>query len=798
LWQHNNLFCFCHYIPINEDCIHDKNIVPLHSNQLIETMNYRNSLLLLFALTANLAWSNNTNPPTNPPKDTLKVVDIEEVTIYASPKENRKLRQQPLSVSLLSQRDMQTNRINSLKGLSYLVPNLFIPDYGSKLTSSIYIRGIGSRINSSAIGVYVDNVPMYDKSAFDFDYADIDRIDVLRGPQGTLFGRNSMGGLINIHTKSPFNYSGTDLMLSAASHNSYRTSLTHYHRISNQFAFSAGGFFDHEGGFFTNNYNGKKIDRGNSAGGRMHALYLPCDNWKLDLNVNYEYSDLGGYPYGAYNKTTNTYTQPNYNFKSGYYRNLLNVGLTSIYTAKNFVLTEVTAYQHLRDRMALDQDFSPADMYTMLQKQKQNTLSEEISFKSKEGKRWQWTTGASFFYQWLTNNAPINFGKDFISMMQSMMDAAMKNSPAKVTLTDNGMEIPGIFKMPTYGFAFFHQSTYNNIFNIDGLSATVGLRLDYEKMKINYDTSAKMNYTLSMMGRTSSNSYAVRYFGNQNNDYTQLLPKFALKYDLNKNSNIYAQVSRGYRSGGYNVQMLSDYLENALQKNAGDVENDATINAAMRYKPEYSWNYETGTHLTMFGGVLWTDLSAFYMNTRNQQVARFADSGLGRYTANAGKSRSYGMELSTRANITNKWSVDLNYGYTYATFTKYDSNTKTGTAVDYSGKYIPFAPKHTLNVGTQYVFHFNESSVIKDLTLHADYSGAGRIYFTEANDVSQKFYGLLNARLSARFGKALQLDVWGRNILDKDYAVFYFDSGSNGFMQKGNPVQCGVDLRLRF
>ena len=140
------------------------------------------------------------------PKDTIKVVDVEEILIIASPKENRKLRELPTASTLLSQQDMQANQVTNLKGLSTLVPNIFIPDYGSKLTSAIYIRGIGSRINTPSVGLYVDNVPYIDKSAFDFNYSDIERIDVLRGPQGTLYGRNTMGGLIKVHTKSPFSY----------------------------------------------------------------------------------------------------------------------------------------------------------------------------------------------------------------------------------------------------------------------------------------------------------------------------------------------------------------------------------------------------------------------------------------------------------------------------------------------------------------------------------------------------------------------------------------------------------------
>ena len=124
------------------------------------------------------------------PADTARVIDLEDVVVIATPKEQGKLRQLPAAVTMLGQQDMQRHGITSLKGTSTVVPNLFIPDYGSRLTSAVYIRGVGSRINTPAVGLYVDNVPYLDKSAFDFPYYDIERIDVLRGPQGTLYGRN--------------------------------------------------------------------------------------------------------------------------------------------------------------------------------------------------------------------------------------------------------------------------------------------------------------------------------------------------------------------------------------------------------------------------------------------------------------------------------------------------------------------------------------------------------------------------------------------------------------------------------
>ena len=185
-------------------------------------MKTKKIMIALMLLTTGTAWAEDF------PKDSLKIVDIEEVVVIATPKENRKLRDLPVAATVLSQDNMRANQVNSVKNLTGIVPNLFIPDYGSKLTTSIYIRGIGSRINTPSVGLYVDNIPYIDKSAFDFNYADIERIDILRGPQGTLYGRNTMGGLIKVHTKSPFTYQGTDIRMGAATYNNYNVSLTHY------------------------------------------------------------------------------------------------------------------------------------------------------------------------------------------------------------------------------------------------------------------------------------------------------------------------------------------------------------------------------------------------------------------------------------------------------------------------------------------------------------------------------------------------------------------------------------------
>ena len=105
-------------------------------------------------------------------------------------------------------------RTQDLRELSAYVPSFTMPAYGSRLTSSIYVRGLGSRINSPVVGIYVDGMPIQNKTAYNFHLYEIDRVDVLRGPQGTLYGMNTEGGLIRIYSKNPFDYQGTDLNLS--------------------------------------------------------------------------------------------------------------------------------------------------------------------------------------------------------------------------------------------------------------------------------------------------------------------------------------------------------------------------------------------------------------------------------------------------------------------------------------------------------------------------------------------------------------------------------------------------------
>ena len=761
------------------------------------------------------------------PEDTTKVIDIEEVVVIASPKETSKLRQLPSSVSLISQKDMQANHITSLKSASSIVPNFFMPDYGSRLTSAMYIRGIGSRINTPAVGMYVDNIPYLDKSAFDFNFYDIERIDILRGPQGTLYGRNTMGGLVKVHTRSPFSYQGTDVKLSYGSGNNHRSaSLTHYHRISERFAFSAGGYYEGADGFFTNSFLNKKVDDMQAGGGRIRAIWFASDDWKFDFNVNYDYTDEGGYPY--YNKEN----QIAYNRESTYRRGLLNTGLNIEHQADNFIFNAVTGFQSLNDRMFMDQDFSPADTYTLEQKQRINSISEEITFKSKPGKAWQWTTGLFGFYQNMNTNGPVIFYKDGINFLNTTIngyfpDLSQMGMSMNLGIKNENLNIPSTMDTPSWSTAVFHQST----FHLGNWELSAGLRLEYEKMQMDYNSHASTLFDYSLSSRMMPIELKdlkadYQAIGKLKNDYTQLLPKAAIKYNFDSKNNLYASVSKGHRSGGYNVQMFSDIVQNGLQNSiktsikngVGEKLNgfaqmgmpatvigmingmmeqylttsDINVAESTTYKPEYSWNYEIGTHLNLFNGKLQADFAAFYMDTQDQQIAKFAESGLGRITVNAGESESYGVEANLVASLNKNLQLNASYGYTEATFVKYNA----GKDEDYSGNYVPFVPRHTMNIGGSYSFYFNNSWA-KSLTLGANATGAGKIYWTEANNASQDFYTSLNGYISLNT-QSVQIDLWGRNLTDNEYTTFYFETMGRGYEQRCKPLQVGIDVRLHF
>ena len=691
--------------------------------------------------------------------DTTRVVNLNEVIISSLKETSPK--QTPVSSTLITSKTINDAQITNVRDLSGLVPNFYIPDYGSAMSTTSYIRGIGSRNSGQSMGLYVDNVPYFEKSTFDFDFYDISQIEVLRGSQGTLYGRNAEGGIVNIYTLSPLNYQGTKYSVSTGNYGFINAKISHYTKLNDNLGLSDGGYYNHDDGFLTNQTTHKSANATTSAGGRFKLDWRINPNFKAQYTINLDYVDQDAFPYGAYNDTTKKTAQPNFNDPSTYTRTMVTNSLFLLYKTKDVVLSSTTSHQYYSDDMKMDLDYTSKDKMALEQMQKQNAFNEEITLKSTNKNNYQWSFGATGFLQKIDMNSPLN----------------MKNYH---------LTIPGFYNTNNKGAALFHQSMYNNLL-INGLSVTAGLRLDYEDVNLDYNTYVDQVPT-------------AKFSGNQTVSFTELLPKLSLKYEWSNRQFVYATASRGYKTGGFNVQMFSDLLTNALPP-LNELNPD--ILKTILYKPEFSWNYELGGQCLSFNNHLKSSLSLFYINVNDMQLAKIFSSTSGRVITNAGQTVSKGVELSFDANLGGGFSAALNYGYANATFSNYKDTLKSYdnrgnaiyTPVDYKGKYVPYAPQNTVSLSGTYEHYFNHS-FINSLMATVQYTGIGKIYWTEANDVSQDFYSLVNAKLGVTKGP-FGLDLWAKNLFNSEYNVFYFHSGGN-FGQSGRPMQVGATLRMEF
>lgn len=410
-------------------------------------------------------------------------------------------------------------------------------------------------------------------------------------------------------------------------------------------------------------------------------------------------------------------------------------------------------------------------------------------------------------------------------MLQDILDNSIPKIPGRpmpsIRYANDRIDLPGVYRKPSKGIALFEQSSINDMFGAEGLSLTFGIRADYEHTAIEYFTETKgvaINVTPPVPNAPSIEVKSDTIMeGRFSKDFWQVLPKVALQYDIMDNAYVYFTVSKGYKTGGYNEQSFSkisqDIMKESLMKAvmggmpggggvrppgvpAADQAVPLTLEQQLSFDPEVSWNYELGGRLSFLNNKLQTDFSLFAIDVNNIQLIHITEGG--RTVSNGGKSSSKGVELSFAYTPTRSLSFFTEYGFVDAKFKNYTTIDKGGEPIDYSGNKIPFAPRHTLSVGSSFRHSFNGNSFIDQIRASVQYTGAGKIYWTESNNASQPFYGLTNATFTVEKGN-VGLMIWGKNIFDTSYNAFYFEpsdiSGPIGpYAQHGYPARFGATL----
>lgn len=667
----------------------------------------------------------------NPDSSANKNVPLDEIVVTDFKQNKRNLTS--TAVSTINVQQLHNQQIVNLKELTAVMPNFYMPDYGSYANTPVYIRGIGTKSKGSAVGFYVDGIPHFESSAFNIDLSDIAAVNVFRGPQGTLYGRNTIAGIINVYTHNPLDYQRTRIKVGYGRYNDFIAQASNYAKISEKFGISTAASYHHNDGMFTNHVLNEKADKLNEGEGRIGFYWRPTTNWLLHLNSTLTYSEQNGYPYAPYDIVKDELLPISYNRNSTYRRLISSTGLNAQYENNHISFNSQTSYQFIKSHQGLDQDFTPQDVYFVDNSYHQNMLSQELTLKSNDKGRYQWIIGL------------------FGMLLHS-------NQFAETSYFTRDFSTPTTYKNPTAGYAIYHQSSYN-IWR--GMSATVGLRFDYEHAKTTYNQDKT---TLS----TGVTTHAKDFVSSAS--FRQFTPKFTLQYLTNKDNLYYISITRGYKPGGFNTRFKTD--------------------AERTYDPEYSWNYEVGTRLKFLNGRLTAEADLFYIDWRHMQTT-YTVPGVGNVIANAGHTDSKGFELSLAYHPIKSLQLNLNYGYTHARYLEYKKSARE----DFSGNRLPMVPNHTLSLNGTYTIM--PAGWFDKIIFNTGLTGLGRIYWADDNIVRQNFYATLNAKVSLTKG-IFTWEIWGKNLTATDYMAYGFKASQGNYAQRGKPLTFGTAVSVSF
>ena len=680
---------------------------------------------------------------------------LDEIIVTAQKKEEL-VQKIPSSITALGAKQVNAFGLWNTKEITGIIPNLYSADPGDgrEVTS---VRGIATSSYDPTVTTYIDGVNQFSLDTYIPSLFDIERIEVLRGPQGTLYGRNAMGGVINIITKQPTNTTTGFADIVIGNYNKKRISAGFKTPlIKDKLFFGASLLSDKRDGFYTNKFTKSPYDNQNGFSGNYFLKYIISNLWDINLNFKHHGNEnQGPFPlvFGTAKALASPYTL-NQNATTTMMDKTTNTSLSIHYAGSDFNFNSQTAYQqnYRYYTTPIDGDFSPIDAISIInnygnQWNNIKVLTQDFKFSSNySNSKIKWTAGAFFFYQDAPVKQATRYGKD--ANMLKVGDSLFSTIETSTTLKK--------------GFAVYGQATYaiSNQLNI-----TFGLRNDYENQsesvmgQYQHDPSNKLyTTTADTLGRTHFNA---------------LSPKLSLDYQVNTNSLWYGIYSRGFRAGG--LSPLS---------------SDPSQPPLLGYLPEYSNNFETGIKNNWLGNKLILNLALFYTRVIDAQVPSLILPDAITITKNTGQLTSKGMEAEIFALPTKGLLLQYSFGATNANFDKLDLAAQ-GESVNLAGKHPIFSPNVTSLFAVQYTYPVAKN--LKVMT-RAEWKYIGTTYFDLANNIEQSPYHLLNAKTGIETEK-IALYFWAKNLAGTKYISYGYDFGA---VHLGDPAIWGSSLSFKF
>ena len=724
---------------------------------------------------------------------------VPEVVVTAQ-KRSENVRDVPLSISVLSSDQLEKQHIANYGDLARTVPGLSFTNTGSSGLSRITLRGISSSQGSATVGVYLNDVSLTIPNQFFTGVTlprlfELDHVEVLRGPQGTLYGDSSLGGTMRFITQAPrlntfegsVEAEGSTTKGGGANYQlggvvNLPIGETAALRVAVQRDYT-NGFIDHvtPAGVVDN----KNVDAERTTAVRATLLWEPTDDLKITPMVLWQQTaadDTG------ITKPRLPGFQENRTVREPSEDTLFVPSLTVEKAFEGLNFTSITGYAYRKfDRQfdgtiydsdyvagVLDPDYG--DDYeaiaalpgVMSNKDAVATWSQEFRLASpslaQSGQRYEWQVGAYVSTQKVTS-----LDNEYVlGLTQAIADVyGTTSEDALGYATPNGLI--GYFNSTRRNkqAAVFAEGSYKIT---DKLKATVGLR----------QVSATSKYRLEEGGWLADGAPATDTAKTKSSPLT---PKFALNYEVNTSVSVYASAAKGFRLGGQNNALTSFCAADVAALGLTNVKN---------YGADSLWSYEGGAKSRLFGGRVTVNASAFYIDWKNiQQSLRLSSCG-SVTTANAGNAKSQGGEIELRAMLTNNLTLSASGAVTDAKIT--DAATGTG-AVD--GSHLLGVPDNTFSLGLDYQRPLTDRV---DGFASLNWSHTGKSYgsYSKTNtDYLRPEYDLVDASLGVSFDR-LELSLFAKNLLDENKLI---QKPSVLFISQGLPLRprtIGLNLKASF
>ena len=655
-----------------------------------------------------------------------EAVAMDSITVTANKMEETP-QQIPMSISAMDEIDISDKAVKQTSRIFQCMPNMHMTKMGPLGARNIAsVRGITSFMTGGAVfGFFVDDV--FYPSA-DINLVDVERIEVLRGPQGTLYGKNTEAGVINIITKAPENLWAGDVSLSYGNYNTLETMFAGGGALVKDKLFlrMAGKFWDSDG-YFTNTVDDDdQVNEGRTYDGRISLFYKPTDKLTADLKINLQNYDSNYAEFAPFDKVMDGDFDVAVNDPGQTTKDFTNGSLKVAYDMKNLRLTSITTALNEDSACENDVDFTENDSSFLKTKAEINSYTQEFRLNSLTSSQLKWTTGVYLYT-----------GSDD---QRQIYDA---KSMGGMTLSGNSDDS---------GVAVFGQADYT----INRLVVTAGLRYEYEKKDFDYEWDSHGLYSY----------YYPAASGTVDKDFDAILPKLALMYHLTEDFRPYACVSRGFKSGGFNL----------------------STDPGQAYDSEYTWNYELGFKSELFENKVQLNAAVFYINWEDLQVEQpsYPDYVI----ENAAEATSKGVEIELTVRPVTGLKLYGSLGYVDASFDEY-----TNDGVDYSGKDIPNSPSRTYSLGGTWRFY-------EHFMVNAELNGTGTIYYEADNVKSQDSYEIVNLKAGYE-SNSFDVYIWAENLFDQAYATRAFSmnnmsGGQDWWARAGDPLTFGVTVKYRF